>query len=165
LEQGEECAPLPLSRARRQRTRIGGARLRLRSIAAVNGNAPVFGSPPDLPPPNGYSHVVTIPAGRLVWTSGQVGIAADGSVPGGYEAQTRLAFDNIGRALADAGAGWVDVVKLTFYVVSTDELATVRAVRDEYVNTDAPPTSSLVRVAGLFRDDLVIEVEAVASIA
>jgi enamine deaminase RidA (YjgF/YER057c/UK114 family) len=39
-----------------------------------------------------------------------------------------------------------------------------RAVRDEYVNTSAPPTSSLVQVAGLFRPDLLIEVEAVASI-
>lgn len=123
--------------------------------------APTFA----LPAPAGYSHVVTIPAGRLVWTSGQVGIAGDGSVPHGYEAQTRLAFDNVGRALAAAGAGWHDVVKLTFYVVGIDEVPTVRAVRDEYVNTSAPPTSSLVQVAGLFRPDLLIEVEAVASIA
>lgn len=108
---------------------------------------------------------MTIPAGRLVWTSGQVGIAADGSAPSGYEAQTQLVFENVGRALAAAGAGWHDVVKLTFYVVSVDELAIIRAVRDEYVNTSAPPTSSLVQVAGLFRPDLLIEVEAVASIA
>lgn len=127
--------------------------------------SPAFASPPDLPAPAGYSHVVTIPAGRLVWTSGQVGIAADGSVPSGCEAQTQLVFENVGRALAAAGAGWHDVVKLTFYVVSVDELEIIRAVRDEYVNTGAPPTSSLVQVAGLFRPDLLIEVEAVASIA
>ena len=124
-----------------------------------------FASPDDLPPPTGYSHVVTIPSGRLVWTSGQVAIAADGSVPDGWEAQTRLVFENVGRALAAAGAGWVDVVNLTFFVVATDELATVRAVRDEFVNTGAPPTSSLVRVAGLIRPDLLIEVEAVAALA
>ena len=91
-------------------------------------------------------------------------MAADGSVPSGWEAQARLAFDNVGRALAAAGAGWHNVVKLTFYVVAIDELAAVRIVRDEYVNTSAPPTSSLVQVAGLFRPDLLIEVEAVASI-
>ena len=108
--------------------------------------------------------MVTIPSGRLVWTSGQVGIAGDGSVPSGWEAQTRLVFDHLGRALAAAGAGWHDVVKLTFYVVATGELATVRAVRDEYVNMSAPPTSSLVQVAGLVRPDLLVEVEAVASI-
>jgi enamine deaminase RidA (YjgF/YER057c/UK114 family) len=125
---------------------------------------PVFASPSDLPAPAGYSHVVTIPSGRLVWTSGQVGIAADGSVPGDWESQTRAAFENVGRALAAGGAAWPDVVKLTFYVVATDALPTVRAVRDEYVDTSAPPTSSLVQVAGLFRPDLLVEVEAVASI-
>jgi enamine deaminase RidA (YjgF/YER057c/UK114 family) len=126
---------------------------------------PVFASPSDLPAPAGYSHVVTIPSGRLVWTSGQVAIAADGSVPPGWEAQTRLVFEHVGRALAAAGTGWRDVVKLTFFVVGVDELATVRAVRDEFVDTSAPPTSSLVRVAGLVRPDLLVEVEAVAALA
>jgi enamine deaminase RidA (YjgF/YER057c/UK114 family) len=123
-----------------------------------------FATPDDLPPPAGYSHVVTIPSGQLVWTSGQVGMAADGSVPEGWEAQTRLAFENVRRALAAAGAGWNDVVKLTLFVVATDELATIRAIRDEFVNTAAPPTSSLVAVAGLFRPDVLLEVEAVAAL-
>jgi enamine deaminase RidA (YjgF/YER057c/UK114 family) len=123
-----------------------------------------FATPDDLPPAAGYSHVVTIPAGRLVWTSGQVGMTADGTVAEGWEAQTRLAFENLGRALAAAGARWEDVVKLTYFVVSTDALATVRSVRDEFVNTAAPPTSSLVRVAGLFRPDVLVEVEAVAAL-
>jgi enamine deaminase RidA (YjgF/YER057c/UK114 family) len=122
-------------------------------------------SPADLPAPAGYSHVVTIPAGRLVWTSGQVPLDAAGVAPEGWDAQTRLAFANVGRALEAGGAGWADVVKLTIFVVSTDSLATVRAVRDEFVDTAAPPTSSLVQVAGLFRPDVLIEVEAVAAIA
>ena len=126
---------------------------------------PVFASPSDLPAPLGYSHVVSIPPGRLVWTSGQVAIDADGRVPDGGEAQTRLAFGNVGRALAAADAGWKQVVKLSYFVVATDELPIVRRVRDEFVDTSTPPTSSLVRVAGLFRPDLLIEVEAVASAA
>lgn len=121
---------------------------------------PVFA----LPAPAGFSHVVTIPAGRLVWTSGQVGVTADGRVGDGWEEQTRLAFQNIGRVLGAAGAEFGDVVKLTFYVVAVDELPTVRAVRDEFVNTAAPPTSSLVQVAGLYLPGLLIEVEAVAAL-
>jgi enamine deaminase RidA (YjgF/YER057c/UK114 family) len=42
------------------------------------------------------------------------------------------------------------------------ELPIIRTVRDEFVDTANPPTSSLVQVAGLFRPDLLIEVEAVA---
>ncbi|QIG42205.1 RidA family protein [Nocardioides anomalus] len=121
-----------------------------------------FASPDGLPTPFGYSHVVGIPAGRLVWTSGQVGVTTDGEAPEGMQAQTRLAFENVGRALAAQGAGWSDVVKLTYYVTSVEEVATVRAVRDEFVDTSRPPTSSLVQVAGLFRPDLLVEVEAVA---
>jgi enamine deaminase RidA (YjgF/YER057c/UK114 family) len=125
---------------------------------------PELTSPRGLPPAPGYSHVASIPAGRLVWTSGQVAIEPDGTVApaGDWEGQTRLAFANVGRALAGAGARWADVVKLTIFVTDLAALATIRAVRDEFVATVRPPTSSLVRVAGLVHPDLLIEVEAVA---
>jgi enamine deaminase RidA (YjgF/YER057c/UK114 family) len=125
---------------------------------------PQFLSPDTLPEPPGFSHVVTARPGRVVWTSGQVAMNADGTAapPGDWEAQTRLCFENVGRALAAAGASWPDVVKLTFFVVDVTALPTIRAVRDEFVATDNPPASSLVQVAGLFRPDLLIEVEAVA---
>jgi enamine deaminase RidA (YjgF/YER057c/UK114 family) len=89
---------------------------------------------------------------------------ADGTTapPGDWEAQTRLAMENVGRALDAAGAGWGDVVKLTFFVVDVSALATIRTVRDTFVDTEHPPASSLVQVAALFRPDLLIEVEAVA---
>ncbi len=86
----------------------------------------------------------------------------DRDIVHGWEAQTRLTFENVGRALAGAGAGWPDVVKLTIYVVDVAELAMIRSVRDEFVNTLSPPTSSLVQVAGLFHPDVLIEIEAVA---
>jgi enamine deaminase RidA (YjgF/YER057c/UK114 family) len=127
-------------------------------------DAPAFASPDGLGPPAGYSHVVTVPRGRLVWTSGQVATDASGEAvgPGNWEWQARQVFDNLGRALEGAGAGWADVVKLTFYVVDVSELPTIRAVRDEFVDTSRPPTSSLVQVAGLVSPDFLLEVEAVA---
>jgi enamine deaminase RidA (YjgF/YER057c/UK114 family) len=125
---------------------------------------PVLASPDGLAAPAGYSHVVTVPRGRLVWTSGQVATNVSGDVvgPGDWERQARQVFENVGRALAHAGAGWSDVVKLTFYVVGVSELPTIRAVRDEFVDTSRPPTSSLVQVAGLVSSDFLLEVEAVA---
>ncbi|GGL24145.1 RidA family protein [Planomonospora parontospora] len=126
-----------------------------------------FGTPATLPATNGYSHVASVPPGsRLVWTSGQVPIAADGTpAPAGdWEAQTRLVMRNVGAALEAAGAAWEHVFKLTIFVVDTSALPVVRAVRDEFVNLERPPTSSLVQVAGLFRPDILIEVEAVAAV-
>jgi enamine deaminase RidA (YjgF/YER057c/UK114 family) len=130
----------------------------------VTDRRATFAAPDDLAPAAGYSHVVSIPAGRLVWTSGQVAIDSDGNVApdDGWEGQTRLAFANVGSALRAAGAGWPDVVKLTFFVLDVSALPTIRAVRDEFVDTTRPPTSSLVQVAGLVHPDLLIEVEAVA---
>jgi enamine deaminase RidA (YjgF/YER057c/UK114 family) len=127
-----------------------------------------FASPSTLSTPAGYSHVVSLPAsGRLVWTSGEVPIAADGTMApaGDWEAQTRLAFQNVGHALAAAGAAWADAVKLTIFVVDLAGLPTIRAVRDEFVDVERPPTSSLVQVAALLHPDVLIEVEAVACVA
>jgi enamine deaminase RidA (YjgF/YER057c/UK114 family) len=138
----------------------------LNSVEAVTSIE--FASPSTLWRPGGYSHVVSLPAtGRLVWTSGQVPIAADGTMApaGDWEAQTRLAFQNVGHALAAGGATWPDVVKLTIFVVDIAGLPTIRAVRDEFVDVRRPPTSSLVQVAGLFLPDVLIEVEAVACVA
>ena len=92
-------------------------------------------------------------------------IELDGTLAEGWEAQTRTAFANVGRALRAAGADWPDVVKLTIFVVDVSELATIRSVRDEFVNTAQPPTSSLVQVAGLFRPEVLIEIEAVAHLS
>ena len=120
---------------------------------------PTFSAPAH---PAGYSHAVSLPVGRLVWTSGQIPVDAAGNIPAGWKAQTRLVFENLGRALTPVGAGWPDVVKLTIFVAAEPELETIRAVRDEFVDTARPPTSSLVRVAGLIRPELLLEVEAVA---
>ena len=130
----------------------------------MDAETPQFLSPDSLPAPPGYSHVVSARPGRVVWTSGQVAMNADGTAapPGDWEAQTRLCFRNLGRALEAAGAAWSDVVKLTYFVVDVSALGTIRAVRDEFVDTEHPPASSLVQVAGLIRPDLLIEVEAVA---
>jgi enamine deaminase RidA (YjgF/YER057c/UK114 family) len=128
----------------------------------VPADGPAFSSPDDLSPPTGYSHVVSIPAGRLVWTAGQVGIDPDGVVAEGWDGQTRLAFENVRRALAAGGADWSHVVKLTIYVLDVSQLLLIRAIRDEFVDITRPPTSSLVQVAGLARPELLIEVEAVA---
>jgi enamine deaminase RidA (YjgF/YER057c/UK114 family) len=124
-----------------------------------------FYSPSTLPTPMGYTHAVSVePGRRLILLSGQVGMDADGVVAEGWEAQTRQTFRNIGLALESAGAGWGDVVKLTYFVTATDELPLVRAVRDEFVDVQHPPASSLVRVAGLFRPDVLVEVEAIAAV-
>ena len=123
-----------------------------------------FHSPETLPPPAGYSHVVEVRAARVIYVSGQVPLDPDGHLVGhgDLEAQTRKVFENLQAALDVAGATWADVVKLNYYLVDVSNLETVRAVRNEYVDTSHPPASTLVEVSRLFRDDVLIEIDAVA---
>jgi enamine deaminase RidA (YjgF/YER057c/UK114 family) len=74
-------------------------------------------------------------------------------------------FDNLQAALQAVGASFDQVVKLTLFLVDATHLPVVREVRDQYVNTQQRPASTAVEVRRLVRDDLLIEVEAVAVIA
>jgi reactive intermediate/imine deaminase len=123
-----------------------------------------FLSPDTLPRPFGYSHVVDVPAGRIVFLSGQVPLDVAGNLvgEGDFAAQVRQVFENLTAALAAAGAAWSDVVKLNYFVRDIGEVAELRAIRDEYVDTEHPPASTLVEVSRLFRDDVLVEIEAVA---
>ena len=123
-----------------------------------------FLSPDTLSPPFGYSHVVDAPASRIVYVSGQVPLDTEGQLVGvgDFEAQVRQVFANLTAALEAVGVAWSDVVKLNYFLVDVSQVASVRAIRDEYVDMERPPASTLVEVSRLFRDDVLIEIEAVA---
>lgn len=136
-------------------------------IDSTTGDAIRRFDPPGLAPGNGFSHVVTadLPA-RLVVISGQVALDAEGRLVGAGDlaAQTRQVFANLAAALAGVPAGWEHVIKLGFFLRDARHLAVVRAVRDEVLPPGPPPASTLVEVSGLFRDDLLIEIEALAAV-
>ena len=87
--------------------------------------------------------------------------------PGDLRAQTKRVFENLSRALAAVGAGFEDVVKMTYYVVGyrAEQLPVIREVRSEYLPRNNPPASTLVGVESLFMDGVLIEVEAIAVVS
>lgn len=126
---------------------------------------PRFSNPPGLPPTRGYSHLVEVPAGsRFIVLAGQVPLDSAGRLVGGtdFRAQTAQVFENIGRGLAAAGAGFKDIVKVNYYLLDVANLAALREVRDRYFDPAAPPASTLVQVAALFRPDVLVEIEVTA---
>ncbi|MFI1398276.1 RidA family protein [Streptomyces sp. NPDC020681] len=120
-------------------------------------------APEGVAPGTGYSHVVW-GSGRFVAISGQCAFDEDGKVVGEGDpaAQARRVFENIRRCLAAAGAGFEDVVKLTYFVTDVAHLPAVRAARDEVFDAERLPASSAVQVAALFRPELLVEIEAFA---
>jgi reactive intermediate/imine deaminase len=121
-------------------------------------------APEGLPRPFGYSHVVEARPGRIVYVSGQVPLDSEGRLVGAgdFAAQVRQVFTNLTGALEAADLTWDEVVKLNFFVLDISKVAALREIRDEYVNTEHPPASTLVEVSGLFRPDVLVEIEAVA---
>jgi enamine deaminase RidA (YjgF/YER057c/UK114 family) len=122
-----------------------------------------FIRPQGLPPGNGYSHAVAF-TGRTAIISGQLPLDRDGKLAGTEpETQMRQVFQNLSVALAAAGAGMDQIVKLTVYLTDLADLPIFRQVRDEYISADHPPASSLVQVAGLVHPEARVEIEALAA--
>lgn len=123
-----------------------------------------FKNPAEISKPNGYTHVVIVNHGKLIFISGQVGLDKGGKISSDFAAQANQAFFNIQAALAAAGAKPANLVKLNYYVVGLthEKLLALREARDKIIDKDHPPASTLAGVQALFRDDVQLEIEAEA---
>ena len=104
--------------------------------------------------------------GETIYLAGQVALDAAGNLvgPGDFRLQAQQVFENLKTALAAVGADFRHVVKLNMYVVDRTQLPILREIRDLYINTEAPPASTLVEVRGLAQEGFLLEVEAIASL-
>jgi enamine deaminase RidA (YjgF/YER057c/UK114 family) len=118
------------------------------------------------PVPFGYSHTVAIPAGtELVLVAGQYGSNTDGEVVSpDFTEQVRQAFRNLSVALAAHGLDLGHVVQLRTYVVNPDfdKLGAIAQAVQGGCGA-APPTQTVIGVAGLAMPDILFEVEALAA--
>ncbi len=117
---------------------------------------------PAAPPAVGpYSHAVE--AHGLVFCSGQLALAPDGSGPrhGTVAEEARLALDNMRAVLDGAGLTPSDVVKVTVFLTDMGRFAEFNAVYQEYF-PETPPARSCIAVAALPLG-MQVEVEAVAA--
>lgn len=118
--------------------------------------------PEGLSRPPTYSQVVK--AGNTIYIAGQVAQDERGQLvgPGDFVAQANQVFENLGKALAAAGAGFGDLVKTTIFVTDPRYREALRDVRNTYLGSTPPPASTLVVVAGLALPEYLLEIEAVA---
>jgi enamine deaminase RidA (YjgF/YER057c/UK114 family) len=125
-----------------------------------------FLNPSTLAPTPGYSQIVKVTGGQTIYLAGQVAFDASRNLVGrgDFRAQAQQVFENLKTALAAVGADFSHVVKLNMYVLDRSHLPILREVRDRYVNTEAPPASTLVEVRSLAQEDFLLEIEAIASL-
>ncbi|QFU92111.1 RidA family protein [Amycolatopsis sp. YIM 10] len=127
--------------------------------------------PAGLPKVGLYRQVSIATGSKLVFVAGQVARDADGGKvgEGDFATQVEQCYLNLGTALAEAGATFDDVAKLTVYLVDwTPEKMPLfaeglaRASAKLGVTPSAPLTG--IGVAALAEPDLLVEIEATAVI-
>ncbi|MRW89671.1 RidA family protein [Duganella sp. FT80W] len=101
------------------------------------------GNPPGRP----FSQAVR--AGDFVFVSGQLGTDDKGLVPGGFEAQSRKAMDNIATILRGVGLGMDNVVKCTVMIADMGKWADFNKVYITYFKPDRLPARSALGANGL----------------
>ena len=125
-----------------------------------------YSNPSTMPPPHGYSQVVTAEGnGKMVFISGQVAANATGDIIGldSLEEQAHQTFTNIKYALEAAGGSMKHLVKLNNYLKDISQIGTLRKIRDQYINTQQPPASTTIQT--VFDDErLLVEIDAIAII-
>ncbi len=128
-------------------------------------------NPSAAPQPLGaYSLASQVTAGKLIFLAGQVGVDNNGNLTGSGDigSQTRQVFDNLGKVLAGVGADFSNVVEFTSYLVGRSSVQGFIEARTQifptiFPNADFPPNTLLI-VDGLVREDLLVEVKAVAAL-
>lgn len=110
-------------------------------------------------PGSNYSHgALFANDGQRLVIAGQVGIAPDGRLEQGFEAQSRRAWSNLFAVLEEAGMTKRDLVKVVVYVTLPGVTAQYRAIRDEVLEGHKPPMTYLV-ISGLAAPEMLVEIE------
>jgi 2-iminobutanoate/2-iminopropanoate deaminase len=105
-----------------------------------------------------YSPVVV--SGDLVYTAGQVGFDEQGElVPGGIEAQTSRALENLTACLRAGGCELSDVLKVNVYLA---DLATFEGFNGVYREFFQEPYPARTTVGAALPGAILVEIEAVA---
>ncbi|RDW82173.1 hypothetical protein BP6252_03285 [Coleophoma cylindrospora] len=122
-------------------------------------------NPSTVAPSPYYHHVSTITTPcKIIYTAGQIGRDANGTLAASYVEQVKLALENLKACLESQGAGPKDIVKLTYFIVGYDPAARDHAGPIyEFLGESRPPTT-LIPVVALALPGLLFEIEAVASV-
>jgi enamine deaminase RidA (YjgF/YER057c/UK114 family) len=112
-----------------------------------------------------YAHGILLPAGaRIIRTSGQLGLATDGTVPDSVADQAAICFANIRAILAEGGMGVEDICHISAWLTDRADLPAYMAARDAVLGGfDVLPASTLLLVAGFSRPEFKVEVEVMAA--
>src|SRR4051812_34614310 len=103
-------------------------------------------------------------AQSVVFVSGQAPISPARELvgDGDFGAQTRQVFENLQTVLAEAGASFDAIVKITVYLTDIGNLRDFGRIKSEFI-AGKQPASTALEVRSLALPGMMIEVEAIAA--
>ena len=112
-------------------------------------------------PPNNATYSQAMRMGGLLFVSGQLGVhpSTRGLVPGGIQAETRQAIENISTILKAAGSGLQLVAKVTIFITDFSLLGEMNEVYSALF--PHRPAKTTVEINRLDKDAL-IEIDVIA---
>ncbi|MBQ5329484.1 MAG: RidA family protein [Oscillospiraceae bacterium] len=105
-----------------------------------------------------YSQAIDL--GEMIFTSGQIPVAPDGSVSSDISEQTRQALLNLKAVVEAGGSNFDKVIKTTVFITDMAQFGDINAVYSEFFK-EPYPARSCVQVAALPKG-VSIEIEAIA---
>lgn len=93
--------------------------------------------------------------GDMLYLSGQIGAAPDGTLPAGMAAQAKNALDRITASLAKQGLGWKDTVRCLVMLKDMADWPAFNAIYEGYVDPAHLPARSAFGASGLALGALV----------
>ena len=105
-----------------------------------------------------YSQAIDL--GEMIFTSGQIPVAPDGSVSSDISEQTMQALLNLKAVVEAGGSNFDKVIKTTVFITDMAQFGDINAVYSEFF-TEPYPARSCVQVAALPKG-VSIEIEAIA---
>ena len=137
-------------------------------MAADAENSIQHFNPPELGSPPGYSQVVDVRAGRLIFIAGQTALDRNGALVGrdDFATQADQVFRNLTAALQAVGCDASHLVKMTVFLRDMGKLGAYRECRNRFFATVTPPAApavTLVEVSKLYGEDFLIEIEGIAA--
>ena len=105
-----------------------------------------------------YSQAIDL--GEMIFTSGQIPVAPDGSVSEDISEQTRQALLNLKAVIEAGGSSFDKVIKTTVFITDMAQFGAINAVYSEFFS-EPYPARSCVQVAALPKG-VSIEIEAIA---
>jgi enamine deaminase RidA (YjgF/YER057c/UK114 family) len=113
-----------------------------------------------------FSYGIKVRGGGFLFIPNQIPVNSKGEIVGRGDivAQATKVFENLKSILAEVDLSFENLVKITWYLTSREDWKPVVKIRERYFK-DNWPAATFVLLEKLSRDDVLVEMNAIAVIS